>query len=145
MKKNKIILIGIASAILLLIFNHYMENREKRLDVLIDYDLTDFEALIINYQFISQDKKHAEQLIEFMSHYRVKKMKDREWDSNVAGEKGFDVVFQSKKDNPVIVHIYENRMIFLNGGDYYHILNGPVDTTWVDELLKEFEPGMEVK
>jgi hypothetical protein len=73
MKKNKIILIGIVSAITLLIFNHYMENREKRLDVLIDYDLTDFEAIVLNNQFISHDKKHAEQMVEFLSIYRVKK------------------------------------------------------------------------
>ena len=84
-------------------------------------------------------------MVEFLSGYRVKKMKDKEWDSNVAGEKGFDITFISKEENPVIVHIYEKRLIFLNGGDYYHILNGPVDTAWVDKLLKEFEPIMEVQ
>ncbi len=141
MKNKKGVLIGLLLvALTLFSFKIYNDNREKGMDDLINYNIKDFEAVLINQDTISYKKEHAEQLVEFMSEYRVKKMKDSEWDSNVSKVKGFDVTFISKKGNPVIAHIYENRLIFLNGGDYYHIVNGPIDTAWVEEFTKEFEP-----
>lgn len=135
-RRNFIIFLVIIVMIpIVMVFN---ENREKWLDEVIQYQTTNIEYIMIGHDFNnSTDKEeHAEELKELLSQYRVKKMRDSEWDSHEPSEKSYQITIYSK-GKPIMASIYENRVLSLNRGNYYRVINGPIDLTWFDELYEE--------
>ncbi|CEG27073.1 hypothetical protein [Bacillus sp. B-jedd] len=140
MKKKWYLIIGIAIIIFFSI-KYYDDHREKGLDDLISYKLTQFESLSIHEgpdrpYWTTEKREHAEKFQDFLSQYRVKRMKDFEWNSDVSKEKGFQVTIYVK-GKPLIASIYETRLLFLNKGKYYKVINGPVDMEWVNDFVRE--------
>ncbi|KGR79038.1 hypothetical protein [Ureibacillus manganicus] len=135
-RRNFIIFLAIIVMIpIMMIFN---ENREKDLDEVIQFQTKNVDYIIIGNEFENRtvQEKHAVELKELLNQYRVKKMKDSEWDPDVSKEKGYYITIYSK-GKPIIASIYENRILSVNRGNYYHVLNGPIDLTWFDELYEE--------
>lgn len=111
------------------------DHREKGLDEVISFNSTKFTSFEFESNpydsWKTDEQEPVEELIGFLSQYRVKKMKDAEWDSNVSKEKGFRITIFSK-DEVMFAYIYENRALFLKGG-YYNVVNGPIDMEWVEK------------
>lgn len=76
------------------------------------------------------------ELNQFLSKYKIKRMRDSDWDSDVSKEKGFQLTLMMEK-KVMGASIYEDRMI--RGGSYYSIENGPIDMKWVEEFSKRYE------
>lgn len=140
MKNKRYLIIGlvIITGIFLFSYNIYNDNREKGLNDVISYDIKNFESLIFNegvgqFEWRTDKEEHAEKLIDFLSRYRVKKMKDYEWDSNVSNEEGFQVTIYSK-GKPIMASIYEHRVHYYNDGDYYKVVNGPIDVGYIEKF-----------
>lgn len=138
---KKYLTIGIAVVVLLLLFTLYSDYKERRLDDVIIYNPSTFHSFSFrlqgNEEWKTDQKEPAEELIEFISQYRVKKMKNDEWDSNVSEEKGFEVSIISN-DKPVSAVIYEDRIHLYSYG-YYSIINGPIDMDWIQNYNKEYQ------
>jgi hypothetical protein len=122
----------IMAPILLITFMIVDDYKEKDLDDVIRFNTTKVDYYIINDEKVTGETLHAEELKDFFSQYQVKKMKDREWDSDVSKEKGVRITIYSN-GKPISANIYENRILFLNSGEYYTVLNGPIDVEWVEE------------
>ncbi|WP_060204802.1 hypothetical protein [Sporosarcina koreensis] len=68
--------IGIIVVALLFSWNLYDDHREKRLDELFSYQTSNFVAMNFNYEgWRTEETEPVEELLEFLSQYRVKKMK----------------------------------------------------------------------
>lgn len=136
MKKIRKITILIAVILAILIIITVNNYREKGLDDVISYDIANFNYLIINGDLKTDKKEYAKGLKKLLGQYRVKKMKDREWDSDVSKEKGVSITIYIK-DKPIMASIYEYRVVFYNDGDYYKVINGPINMDWVDKMYNE--------
>jgi hypothetical protein len=131
-------LIGIIGVVLLFSWNVYDDHRQKGLDGLFTFQTSNFKAMKFGFDGWSTDETEpVEELMEFLSQYRVKKLKDSEWDSNVSGEKGFDFMIHSK-GKMTGAYILENRVQPYNRSSYYKILNGPVDMEWIDAFNEKY-------
>jgi hypothetical protein len=142
MKHKRYLLIGLAAIIIFFSIKIYNEYREKGLNDLISYDLSKFDYLVFNegieqFQARTDQAEHAKKLNDFFRQYRVKKMRDDEWNSDVSNERGFNLTIYTN-GKPIIAHIYENRLLFLNDGNYYTIVNGPIDMEWIKSYMEEF-------
>lgn len=129
--------IGIIGVVLFFSWNVYDDHREKGLDDLITYKASNFKTMEINFDWRTEEKEPVEELMEFLGQYRVKKMKDSEWDSNVSGEKGFQLMIYSK-GKTTGASIYENRILSFNHTSYYKVLNGPIDMEWIDAFEEKY-------
>ncbi|TFB14146.1 hypothetical protein E3U55_14630 [Filobacillus milosensis] len=123
--------------------NIYNEYREKGLGEVIEYDTSDVEELVFYeghppYNWKTDEVEHADALKEFLSQYRVKKMSDDEWNTNVSKEKGFQVTIYLE-DKIIMSTIYENRLMVLgsSSGSIFKVTNGPIDVEWVENYLKK--------
>lgn len=128
-------MIGIICVVLMYSWNVYDDHREKRLDELFTYQDSNFNALVfMGPDWRTEERGSVEDLMEFLSQYRVKKMSDSDWDSewdrNVSGEKGFSFMIYSK-DKGTGASIYKNRLMSYNNPSYYQVLNGPIDMEWI--------------
>ncbi|MFC5603528.1 hypothetical protein [Sporosarcina koreensis] len=133
-------MIGIIGVVLLFSWNVYDDHREKGLDELFIYQASNYNALVFMFpDWRTEEMEPVEELMEFLSQYRVKKMSDSEWDAewdrNVTGEKGFSFMIYSN-DKGTGASIYKNRLMSYNNPSYYKVLNGPIDMKWV-EMFKE--------
>ena len=131
-------LIGVIGVVLLFSWSVYDNHREKGLDELITYQTSSFKAMEIDFSnWRTEETEPVEELMEFLSQYRVKKMKDSEWNSNVSAEKGFAVMIYSK-GKTTGASIYENRLLSFNHTSYYKVLNGPIDLEWIDAFMEKY-------
>lgn len=112
----------------------YIDYREKGLDDVIEYDTENFEYLIIDDRYHSDNKEKAEGLRDFFGVYRVVKMRDRDWDSDVSKENGFTLTIYSK-GKPLVASVYENRVH--SDTDYYRVINGPIDLERMGQIFDE--------
>ncbi|WP_042143390.1 hypothetical protein [Paucisalibacillus sp. EB02] len=119
--------------ILLFTFMIFNDYREKGLEDVIGFNTANVDYIIINDDVKTDKMEHAEALKDFLSQYRVKKMKDREWDGDVSNEKGFRITIYSN-GKPISASIYENHLHYKNSGEYYKVLNGPIDMEWIEEF-----------
>lgn len=138
-------LIGIIGVVLLFSWNVYDDHREKGLDELFTYQDSNFNALVfMGPDWRTEDREAAEELMEFLSRYRVKKMSDSDWDSewdrNVSGEIGFSFMIYSKGKGTG-ASIYKNRLMSYNNPSYYKVLNGPIDMKWVEAFEEKHMSG----
>ncbi|WP_345239338.1 hypothetical protein [Pontibacillus salipaludis] len=143
--RNKWLLIISFVIIIFFIVKQFNDYREKGLDDVISYDLSNFESLLFNkgierFEWRTDQKVHAEEFNDFLSNYRIKRMGDHEWDSDVSKEEGFMVSIYSKgKQIPIEATIYEKRVHFFNEHQYYHIVNDPIDIDWIKNFIRENE------
>ncbi|WP_339249946.1 hypothetical protein NSQ43_10425 [Sporosarcina sp. FSL W8-0480] len=132
-------MIGVIGVLLFFSWSVYDDHREKGLDELNTYQEDKFKAMEFNFSdWRIEEKEPVEELLEFLSQYRVKKMKDSEWNGNVSGEKGF-VVMVYLKDKTTGASIYENRILSFNKTSYYKVLNGPIDMEWIEAFEDKYE------
>lgn len=141
LKENRNLIRG-AVLLVLLVVHVIDENREKNLSNLLDFDMKGFESMSINtgegeeFDWITDDREHAEALTDFLGQYDVKRMKDSEWNHDVSKEDGFEVFLKAKGET-TIAFIYESRIHFLNDRNYYIVLNEPVDIEWMRRYIEE--------
>ena len=131
--KSLIIIVLIIAISIIIVINN---NSEKNLDDVVSYDTKDFDYLLINHDIRTDKKEHAEELNVLLSKYRVKKMKVREWDSAISREKGYSITI-SANGKPITASIYENRLVFINNGNFYKVVNGPIDMDWFDKIYNK--------
>ncbi|MFS0752594.1 hypothetical protein [Oceanobacillus sp. 1P07AA] len=125
--------------IIIFSFTVFHEYKIKSLEELLEYDQSSFEAVFVNHQEITEDYQAAEEIVEFLSQYQVKKMNDREWSSDVSKEDGFMIEIRTENEI-VMASIYENRLMSLNNnGDYYKVANGPIEIQWMYDYIKGFD------
>lgn len=137
----KYYMIGIIGVTLLFSWNTYDNHREKGLDDLFAYKNSNSEVqLFILPEWRTEDMEPVEELMGFLSQYRVKKMKDSEWDSNVSGEKGFGFMIYSKGKGTG-ASIYGSRLMPYNNPSYYEVLNGPIDMEWIETFKEKHGHG----
>ncbi|GLO65249.1 hypothetical protein MACH08_10330 [Oceanobacillus kimchii] len=78
-------------------------------------------------------------MVEFLSQYQVKKINDRDWNSDVSKETGFMIEIRTENE-VVMASIYENQLMSINNnGDYYKVVNGPIEIRWVYDYIKGFD------
>ncbi|WP_456278825.1 hypothetical protein [Bacillus sp. AK128] len=141
--KKKWYLIIVVVIIVFLSIKYFNDHREKGLDDVISYDISNFESLSFNegterFEWKTDKKEHAEEFKDFLNQYRVKRMKDSEWNSDVSQEEGFIVNIYSKgKQIPITASIYEKRVHFFNEGNYYKVINEQIDIEWVKNYITE--------
>ncbi|MDW0115590.1 hypothetical protein QTL97_01390 [Sporosarcina thermotolerans] len=134
-------MIGIIGVMLFFSWSIFDDHREKSLDELIKYQDNKFKAMEFNFSdWRIEEKEPVEEMLEFLSQYRVKKMKDSEWNSNVSGEKGFQVMVYLK-GKTTGASIYENRILSYNKTSYYKVLNGPIDMEWIEAFEEKHGKG----
>lgn len=128
------ILITTVSVISFSIYNDY---REKTLNEVIHFNPNNWEYIMVNDTLKLDKEEHAALFNELFNRYHVKKMSDRDWDSDVSKEHGFSITIFTDKDEIIMASIYENRMVYYNDGKYYTILDGPIDFAWLDGLYSK--------
>ncbi|MEK4565508.1 hypothetical protein MKX54_12590 [Alkalihalobacillus sp. FSL R5-0424] len=116
------------------------ENKEKPLDSLFDYHSANFESIIIEISsdevYETKDATDADEFIDFLSQYSIKKMRDSEWDGDVSNENGVLITFyKNNRDSPIMLSLYETRMSQWDG-NYYHVTSTPVDINHLKEMVK---------
>ncbi|MFD2629939.1 hypothetical protein [Oceanobacillus kapialis] len=125
----------------LFLFNTF---KEKGLDKVIDFHADDYHSMQFSVQgdpthgWKTDEQQPVEELVTFLSDYKVKKMNDAAWDSDVAGLNGFKFTIVTD-GKPIMAGIYENCVHFYTGGAYYKVLNGPIDTAWVQEYDEKYQ------
>lgn len=129
----------IASA--LLVFSIYDEYRVKSLDSVFPFNPEETIHLELElggdvYRF--EDEKAMAEWKTFLGQYDVKKMNDREWDSNVSQETGF-LMRIVLDDHWTGGSIYEHRILSFDKGPYYELVNDPIDMEWVQSFIKKHE------
>lgn len=111
------------------------EFKEKSLSQAIDFDQDDFELLIFHprssFQFHTDQVDAADELIEFLDQYKVKRIRERDWDFNFSDEKAisFDLLID---DGAIMADIMEERLR-INQKPYI-LTNGPVDIDWIERF-----------
>lgn len=133
----------IAIPFALLSITVYSEYGEKNLNNALNLDLANVESLEFHLDGNSnvwQTKKDdaAKELVDFLSHYSVKKINEREWNSDVSKEIGF-MLTVFKKNDIVMTSIYESRLVLYSDGDYYSVINGPIDMEWIATYNEKYE------
>lgn len=140
MKKNNFIILVVGILLVFYIYSKYNEYKEKNLGDLFTYNESSFESLEFEYighdAWSANEKQPMEELMEFLSQYQVKKMKDSEWDPDLSGEKGFWTIIRYDKERLTMASIHEGRLIFSN--EYYKVVNGPIDMNWVESFNKRY-------
>ena len=116
------------------------ENKEKSLDSLFNYNSTNFESMIIDITseeaYELNDVTDANELIDFLSQYTIKKMHDSEWDDDVSNENGVLITFyKSNRNTPIMLNLYENRILQWNG-NYYDVTSTPIDINHLKEMIE---------
>jgi hypothetical protein len=129
---------GILAVIILFVsvttFNHV---RERDLDDVIDYTSIDFESLGFTtdweqvpenkgYEWVANEKGTVDELLDFLSQYRVKRHKV----DNMSGRTSFEFVINHKITNSSMVHVLNEKDIRINH-DLYEVVNGPIDMEWI--------------
>lgn len=141
MKRSNLITLGLIILLLVgFITKRTMDNREKNLADLLRAEKINYEDLDMDFERID-DQEAIDQLLKFLAKYDVKRMKNRDWDSNVSGLKGFSLHLYGG-DEIVIMSLFEDRIHFNSSFGpripYYHVTNGPVDMEWLEEFYGEF-------
>ncbi|WP_391117012.1 hypothetical protein [Psychrobacillus sp. L3] len=67
----------------------------------------------------------------------MKKQKENFFDTNYNGKK-FGFTFHHDESNPTMVTMEENYVHIYNG-DYYKVVNGPIDTDWLNAFNEKYK------
>jgi energy-coupling factor transporter transmembrane protein EcfT len=113
-----------------------IDYREKDLDDVISLNIEEFDYLMINMDHITEKEQHIEELNELLSKYRVKKLKNEEEISDVKEDRNFNITVYIQ-GKPIIAIIYEDFINFVNDGNIYKVLNGPIDLEWFEKFYND--------
>ncbi|ADC51436.1 hypothetical protein BpOF4_16965 [Alkalihalophilus pseudofirmus OF4] len=138
MKKKKYISIGLVALIIFITINLLNDYREKNLDDVLSYNPSKFHSLDINFELHTTNPAYAEELTEFLSQYRVKKMSAADWDRDLKAMEGFHVSINSNNRPSIMASIYEDRIHHYDG-NYYKVINGPIHVEWLNSFIEELE------
>ncbi|MHA6252475.1 hypothetical protein [Oceanobacillus sp. CAU 1775] len=143
LKKKKNFIIFVSSLVILtasvLTITTYNDYREKGLNEVIQFNKNNWEYIILGHDLRLDKEAHyafGESLEALLEQYTVKKMPDRDWNPDVSKENGFNFTVYDN-DNVIIASIYEHRINFLNDGNYYEVLDGPINMNWLDKMHEE--------
>lgn len=149
-KKSIYIIIAVIIFFSLKTFNDY---RERNLDDLISYKHGDFYSLGFTKdremvpdnradEWLTEEKQPVDELMEFLSQYRVKKVSEETFKEKINSEESFEFTITHSKANPSIVWVFENRVHILVG-NYYEVKNGPIDMEWIKKYNKKYREEYE--
>lgn len=124
--------------IALITFSIINEYGEKNLTKALDYEPDNVE--MVEFQGISgmwqnESEEAAAVLYDFIGQYSVKKISY--WDNDDSREEGFILTLYTGNDI-IMATIYENRMLLHSDGNYYSVVNGPIDMDWVAAYNEKF-------
>lgn len=131
--------------IISLAFNVYLlidDNRVKNVDELIKYEaFNDFSFQMftdtdVNHSLYTSHQEPVEELIDFLSQYQVKKISRSKWEQNANNEKGF--MFSITSGNKMFVATVFNDRLAQNNGNYYKVINGPIDMEWIENFYEKY-------
>lgn len=121
----------------LLLYNEY---KEKPFDEVIAYG-DSFERLGFHpgkggYGLITNQIEDADEFADFLEQYRVKKVRDKEWNAEWSQEKG--IIFTIYTDDlPIMATIFENRVSI--NAEPYEVVNGPIDIDWIEKFAENLQ------
>ncbi|MDQ0350952.1 hypothetical protein J2R98_000755 [Alkalibacillus filiformis] len=140
-KGKALTLLLMATPVLIISLYFYNEYREKSLDQVMNYNEDELHELVVHegheQEWRTDEQEHAEAISEFLSQYQVKKMRNRDWDSDVSNEKGFRITIY-KEGSAIMTSIYEDRLLDVGTGPY-EVVNGPVDIGWIENYIKKHQ------
>ncbi|AUJ23926.1 hypothetical protein [Virgibacillus dokdonensis] len=128
------IVILIIAASILFSFKIIKENSEKSLGSILDYNTANFQSLIIDIEYESRNVNDVNKLVDFLDQYKIKKMKEHEWNSDVSKEEGIHITIYTKNGS-IGLGIYENRLVHYNSGNYYNVTNAPIDIDYLKDII----------
>lgn len=140
MRKSLLVLLLVVAVVGSLIGAKVYDNRERNLGELFAPYTDQFAGMYFHVDrhpegWRTEEKKPVEELQEFFGRYQVKKMKDRDWDSDVKGEHVFSVSI-SNGNKPLQASVMKHRIMWRDG--YFHVLNGPIDMEWVEDFNEKY-------
>lgn len=143
MKKKNFYILSIVIFIFLIFgVTRWNDYREKNLvDVLDSQNIEEiyFKQLPISDDRVAYNRKLTDdraiqELISFLSQYKVKKIGERDFSTSYPDEQ---FQFQLEyKDNRVTMPSLIERDVLLNDLYQYKITNGPIDYKWLEAFLK---------
>lgn len=154
-KKLKYIIIGILALIVIISLRTINENRERNFDDLIPYKHRNFETISFRKEitiedttraadWVSRDQDQADELMNFLSQYRLKKISNETFNERLSdNEEGiFDFFITHSRGTVAIVNVQGDVVHIF--GNYYEVLNGPIDMEWIskfdDKNEKKYTP-----
>ena len=148
-KKVRYIVIGLIALIVFFSLKTFNDYRERNLDDLIGYKHRDYYSLgFINdremvpdsraYEWFTEDKEPVEELLEFLSQYRVKRISEEKYNEKVNRDKRFELTITHSKANPSIVWVFENHIHILVG-KHYEVVNGQIAMEWINEYNEKYK------
>ena len=143
MKNNKFRYVALCFIVIIAFISikAFTDSQERNLADVISYKSTDFYSFgfikDINkvpedkgYEWFTKDMERTDELMEFLSQYRVKKVSEETFNVNRKNEEKFEFTITHSKTNPAIVMAYESGVHVLVGS-YYEVVNGPIDMEWI--------------
>lgn len=139
MKKRTYLLLTVVIIGGLFGFMRWDEYREKDLVEAIEVE----EIVEIRYGHddnmtfdkILNDEQSIQDLVSFFSDYRVKKEGSRDFTSEHPGEQF--IIHLEYEDERITIPILIERNVILIELDQYRIINGPIDSEWMEEFLEK--------
>ncbi|SOC43877.1 hypothetical protein [Ureibacillus acetophenoni] len=155
MKNKKLwyLIAGIVVILIICSLKIVNDYRERNLVDLITYKPAEFYSLgfIKNevpeykaYSWFTKDKEPADELMDFLSQYRVKKISEEEFNQGMFSVEKFEFTITHSKANPAIIFAYEN-VVHIVAGNYYEIENGPIDMEWITSFHAKYQGMMNDK
>ncbi|MFB1051452.1 hypothetical protein [Paraliobacillus sp. JSM ZJ581] len=138
MKNKKYITIGFIAAVLFFSVELINDYKEKNLGDVVNFNPSDLNYLDIDMEVHTNEKIYAEKLIEFISQYRVQKIRSKVWEREYSATKGFTFIISKKNGDSVSFTIQQERLHY-HSSDYYKVLNGPINMDWLENFKNELE------
>ncbi|WP_064094016.1 hypothetical protein [Rossellomorea aquimaris] len=148
MSKNRLFNLG--AVLLLFIFYYWNDHRIKGLDDLVRYKSEDFLGIGFTkhygqresfFEWSSEDPRAADELMDFLAQYRVKRVSEEIFTQNAIDEKTkierFEFTITHSTANPAIVYATKD-VVHIVAGDYYEVVNDPIDMVWVEEFNEKY-------
>jgi len=143
-KKLKIITTGTIVLAIIISLKFYNDYREKSLNSALHYKPNDFYSLGVlmdlrkvpqdrAYEWFTLDQEPADELFEFLSQYRVKKISEDEFNEYLNKGDKFEFTINHGKAKPLMVWILDGHIQSFVG-KHYEIVNGPVDMAWIRDF-----------
>ncbi|CEG25746.1 hypothetical protein [Bacillus sp. B-jedd] len=146
-KKFRFALIGVGVLLIFLSVMIINDHRERNLGDLVKYKQGDFLMLGFTqggipegkaFSWNNKDEEPADELIEFLSKYHVKRISKDEYPVYFGSDIDmFHFTITHRNANPVIMDVLEDKVHFYVG-DYYEVLNGPIDMEWVAKYNEKY-------
>ena len=147
-KKVRYIAIGLIALIVFFSLKTFNDYRERNLDDLIGYKHRDYYSLDFlkdtemvpdngAYEWWTEEKEPVEELLEFLSQYRVKRISEEKFKEKINREEMFEFTITHSKANPSIIWVFGDR-VHIIVGKYYEVENGQIDMEWIKKYNEKY-------